>query len=175
LNFGQPVNGIVQTAFVVEDIQRAMQQWIGDLNVGPWFLAERFTGQNPVYRGAPTESAVALAMAFCGHMQIELLQPLDGLPSVYKETIEARGYGFHHHGLATTDFAGTEARLKAKGYEEAFRASVGSGDVIYFDTKGATPGFLEIFEANAGMEDTFTRMYLASVGWHGEDPVRPFG
>ena len=44
LNFGQPVNGIVQTAFVVPDIQLAMQQWITDLNVGPWFLLPNFAG-----------------------------------------------------------------------------------------------------------------------------------
>ncbi len=49
------------------------------------------------------------------------------------------------------------------------------GEVIYFDPKGASPGFIEIFEASPGMEEAFTRFYLASVGWHGEDPVRPFG
>jgi hypothetical protein len=176
LNFGQPVDGIIQTAFVVEDIQVAMQHWIADLNVGPWFLLGPFTGGNAAtYRGQPSRASVSIAMAFAGHMQIELLQPLDDLPSVYKETIEARGFGFHHHGLAVADIAAAEARYRAKGYEEAFRAAVGSGEVIYFDTKGASPGFIEIFEANAGMEDAFTSMYLASVGWHGEDPVRPFG
>jgi hypothetical protein len=42
-------------------------------------------------------------MGFAGHMQIELIQPLDDHPSVYRETIEARGHGFHHFGIACAD------------------------------------------------------------------------
>jgi hypothetical protein len=37
LNFGQPDGGIVQMAYVVEDIHRAMNEWVDQLKVGPWF------------------------------------------------------------------------------------------------------------------------------------------
>ena len=44
-------------------------------------------------------------MSFAGHMNIELIQPLnDAEPSVYREWIEKRGYGFHHWGRATDEF-----------------------------------------------------------------------
>ena len=33
-------------------------------------------------------------MAFAGHMNIELIQPNNSAPSVYREVIERRGYGF---------------------------------------------------------------------------------
>ena len=87
LDFGQPERGIIQMAYVVADIRAAMDQWTLDLHVGPWFLLDHFTGEDPTYRGAPSQAAVTLAMAFAGHMQIELLQPLDDHPSVYREAI----------------------------------------------------------------------------------------
>ena len=173
LNFGQPIGGIIQTAYVVPDIGEAMNRWVTTMGVGPWFLFERFSGVNPRYRGAPTDAAVAIGMAFAGHMQIELVQPLDDLPTVYKETIDARGHGFHHWGVAVEDAEAEAARYTAMGFEEAWRVGVPTGsDVVYMDSKGALPGFVELIPASPAMEDRFTEFYLASVGWRGENPVR---
>ena len=100
VSFGQPDNGVIQMAYVVPDIQAAMRHWIDRLGVAPWFLLEHFTGIEPVYRGRPSQADVALAMSFAGHMNIELIQPNDA-PSVYREIVEKRGYGFHHWGVET--------------------------------------------------------------------------
>ena len=51
LEFGQPIGGIIQMAYVVPDIRVAMAQWTADLRVGPWFFLDHFTGDDPVYRG----------------------------------------------------------------------------------------------------------------------------
>jgi hypothetical protein len=175
LDFGQPEGGIIQMAYVVPDVRAAMTNWTRDLRVGPWFLLDRFTGDDAVYRGGPSTAAVTIAMAFSGHMQIELLQPLDEHRSVYSETIEARGHGFHHYGVGSRDFDGDVARYQERGYELAFRAGVPTGgSVAYMDTKGALPGFVELIEIGDVMEQVFTRFYAASLGWDGSDPVRPF-
>jgi hypothetical protein len=129
-----------------------------------------------VYRGQPSQADVAIAMAFAGHVQIELIQPLDDAPSVYRETVEARGYGFHHVGLATDDVAAAVAGREAAGATVAFRAGVPTGGtVVYLDGGPALPGFVELIEGTAGMDDMFTRYWRASVDWDGSDPVRPFG
>ena len=173
--FGGPRGGIIQTAFVVEDIRASIQSWIEDCRVGPWFLLDHFSGDHPVYRGAPSRADVAIAMAFAGHMQIELIQPNDDNPSVYKETIDARGYGFHHLGRASDDIEADIAALEARGYSLAFRAGVPTGgDVAYMERPGYS-GFLELITATEAMEEAFTRFWRASVGWEGADPVRPFG
>ncbi len=172
--FGGPRGGIIQTAFVVQDIQQAMASWISDCHVGPWFLLGHFSGEHPVYRGGPSRADVAIAMAFAGHMQIELIQPNDDHPSVYKETIDGRGYGFHHLGRATGTIDADIAALEARGYSLAFRAGVPTGgDVAYLDHPGYS-GFLELITATPGMEETFTRFWRASVDWDGRDPVRSF-
>src|SRR5215475_6202721 len=145
LSFGQPSDGVMQMAYVVKDVRQSMQEWIDKLNVGPWFLLEHFSGERPVYLGAPSKADVAIAMSFAGHMNIELIQPNDSHPSVYKEHIDARGYGFHHWGVASSDVDGDIARYAKMGMEVAFRCGVPTGgDVAYLDSHGLLPGFVEL-------------------------------
>lgn len=176
LSFGQPDNGIIQMAYVVPDIRAAMDQWMASLNVGPWFLLEHFSGVDPHYRGQPTTTDVAIAMSFAGHMQIELIQELTpDVPSVYGETIAARGHGFHHFGKATTNFPHDVERYEANGFPVAFRLGVPTGGTVaYIDMKGEAPGFIELIEATEGMDQTFGGMFRAAQDWDGRDPVRDF-
>jgi hypothetical protein len=174
--FGGPREGIIQTAFVVADISESIASWVRDCKVGPWFLLDHFTGDHPVYRGGPSSADVAIAMAFAGHMQIELIQPNDSNASVYRETIDRRGYGFHHLGRATMDIDADIRELEGRGYSVAFRCGVPTGgDVAYMDGGPENSGFLELITATPGMEEVFTRFWRASVGWDGKDPIRPFG
>jgi hypothetical protein len=175
LGFGQPQTGVFQMAYVVEDIDASMRRWAEQLDVGPWFLLEHFTGERASYRGAPAEADVALAMAFAGHMLVELIQPNDDKPSVYREAIEQRGYGFHHFGVGTLDYDGELARHLEQGHELAFEAWVPTGGRVgYVDTTAELPGYLELIEMDEPTDTAFTRFYAQSLGWDGSDPVRPF-
>ena len=152
LGFGQDVGQVVQTAYVVKDVKAAMDWWIRDGKVGPWFLLDSFTGSEQRYRGERTSADVSIAMAFAGHMMIELIQPKDKQRSVYKEVIDQRGY------------------------HVAFSAPVPSGGTVYYMSGGAiAPGFIELIPATPGMDELFTRYWKASVGWKGDDPIRAFG
>jgi hypothetical protein len=176
LNFGQPDDGIIQTAYVVKDIHGAIHQWVEQCKVGPWFLLEHFTGVDASYRGKPSEADVAIAMSFAGHMMIELIQQHNSAPSVYREVIEQRGYGFHHWGVASKNFDADVARYRKRGAEQAFFLRVPSGGrVAYMDTTAQLPGMVELIELGADFEPMFTRFYRASLGWDGRDPVRSFG
>jgi hypothetical protein len=175
LGFGQPRDGIIQMADVVEDIRAAMAHWTTVLRVGPWFLLDSFTGVDPVYRGQPSRADVAIAMGFAGHMQIELIQPKDDHPSVYRETVDQRGYGFHHFGVVTDDVDTAIADLESRGHTLAFRAGVPTGgEVAYLDGGTALPGMIELIEYGPGMDETFTAFWRASLTWDGSDPIRPF-
>jgi hypothetical protein len=84
LGFGQAVGQIVQMAYVVEDIRTSIDWWVRGAKTGPWFLLDHFWADDQVYRGAPSKADVSIAMGFAGHMCIELIQPLDSHPSVYR-------------------------------------------------------------------------------------------
>lgn len=175
LGFGQSVGQIVQMAYVVEDMRAAIDWWVRDCHVGPWFLIERFSGPGQRYRGRPATAAISLAMSFAGHMNIELLQPLDDQPSVFKEVVDRRGYGFHHVGIAAGDVDIERAAYEARGYRVAFEAPVPSGGSVYYLDDGHDDhGFVELIPATPGMDEMFTRLWQAAAAWNGADPVRPF-
>jgi hypothetical protein len=176
LNFGQPVNGVIQHAFVVDDLDASIAAFSGTVGAGPWFVIDRWMGEKAVYRGQPSEAAIRVAMGFSGHILYELMQPLDDKPSVYKELLDTTGPGFHHFGQGSQDYDAEIARYRAKGYELAFEAHVapGAGRVGYMDARKDIGAFIEVIENDAAMEANFGRFYAAAVGWDGSDPVRPF-
>ncbi len=176
LGFGQHVAQVMQMAYVVHDIRSAIDWWIRNGNVGPWFLLESFTGPEQRFRGKPTTADISLAMSFAGHMNIELIQPKDSRPSVYNEIITRRGHGFHHFGIAVSDVEKERAAYEARGFHVAFSTPVPSGGTVYYmDDDRNEPGFMELIPATAGMDEMFTRYWKASVNWKGENPIRPFG
>ncbi|MCP5397165.1 MAG: VOC family protein [Sphingomonadaceae bacterium] len=176
LGYGQPLGGVVQTAFVVEDIHASIRHYQADCAAGPFFLLDHFLQPGQTYRGTESTADVTIAMGYVGHMLVELIQPLDQNPSVYKEVIEQRGYGFHHWGIGVHDTDAALVDYQARGYAEAFRAAVPTGgEVIYLDQgDAARAGFLELIPVNDAMDAHFTSFYTASLDWDGSDPVRPF-
>jgi len=175
MGFGARVGQTIQTAYVVKDIHQAIDWWVDEARVGPWFLLDHFLAPDQRYRGAQATADVAIAMAFAGSMCVELIQPLDNHPSVYKETIEARGYGFHHIGVAVSDVDAELPTYEARGYTLAFRAQVPTGGAVaYLDNGRNDPGMLELIPATTGMDQAFTHFYAAAQNWDGSDRVRPF-
>lgn len=176
LGFGQPMGGIAQTAFIVPDLEAAIHHWASNLQAGPFFVLPHLYAPGQIYRGAESRADVTLAMGFAGHMMIELIQPLDEHPSVYRETIEVRGHGFHHLGIACADVDAAAAEYRARGYEEAYRAAVPTGgEVVYLDDgSGPARGFVELLPVNPAMDEIFTRFWRASHNWDGTKPVRSF-
>jgi hypothetical protein len=122
-----------------------------------------------------TDASVSLAMSFAGHMMVELIQEHAPVPSVYREVIDKRGYGFHHWGIATKDFDRSVAEYQASGYDLAFLARVPTGGRVgYMDTTRDLPGMVELIELGEAFDPVFSRFYRESIGWDGKDPVRPF-
>jgi len=173
LNFGQPAGGIIQVAYVVESIERSMDDFTQRLGIGPWFVSGPFTPPEGIYRGQPTHISLTLAVGFAGHMSFELIEQHDDGPSVYREMIEQRGYGFHHWGKPASNLDAEVEKYRELGYQPAFSDRSPRGyRVVYIDTTRDLPGMIELMESTPALEARYTEMYLASVGWDGTDPVR---
>ena len=169
-SFGPRDNSIIQIAYTVADIQEGMRHYAELLHIGPWFLIGPFVPTKGVYRGATTTMHVSLALAFAGQLMIELIEQHDEEPSVFRETLKARGaHGFHHWAIGARDFEKTAAQYRSRGYEEAFSDLAPMGfRVVYFDTSRDLPGMLEIIEINADAEEGFHRMHQAAREWDGK-------
>jgi hypothetical protein len=172
-SFGARDNSIIQFAYTVDNIQEGMRRYTDRLRVGPWFLIGPFVPAKGIYRGAVTTMRISLAVAFAGEAMVELIEQHDEAPSVYRETLEARGaHGFHHWAIGARDFEGTVAGYKQQGYPEAFSDISPRGvRVVYFDTSRDLPGMLEIIEMTADVEEQYRRMYQAAKDWNGQHAV----
>ncbi|WP_427965900.1 VOC family protein [Altererythrobacter sp.] len=176
LGWGQKLGAVAQFAYVVEDLDQAIGHLIRDCSAGPFFVIEHFLQPGQVYRGQESTADLRLAMGFSGQSWIELMQPLDDHPSIYREVIEQRGFGLHHHGIAFEDCEAVLAQYQARGWREAYRSPVPTGgDVIFIesDEPSAAP-FLELLPASPAMDAHFTGFWKAAQNWDGSDPIRPF-
>ena len=173
LNIGQPIGGIIQIAYTVADIEAVIRSYAVDLKLGPWFLRGPLQAKKPVYRGKAQTLNLSIAIAYSGHMMIELIQQHDDQPSVYREIIEKQGHGFHHWGVASQRFDEEVEEYKARGFELIFTDETPvSTRVAYFDAHRGWPGLIELIEINRASELRYTKMYSETLVWDGKDPVR---
>lgn len=89
---------VQQVAVVVTDLDAAVAHWAGERGVGPWRVwtlgPPRL--QDCTLRGEAVEFSLRHALAWCGDVQFELVQPLSG-PSIFAEHLERHGSGVVHH------------------------------------------------------------------------------
>ena len=175
LGFGQPVGGIIQSAYVVEGIYSSMRDFTARLGVGPWFVSDPFQPPEGRHRGEPTQFTITLAIAFSGHLMVELIEQHDEHPSVYMEMVKTKGYGFHHWAIASDDFEADVDQYKRDGYVVAFSDRSPRGmRVAYMDKPGELPGMIEIVEMTEAAEAAYTRCFEGARNWDGKNPFRTF-
>jgi hypothetical protein len=164
---------VIQYAYVVPDLDLAMLHYTEILRVGPWFKRGPFTPGKALYRGRPAAAELSLARAFCGDSMIEIIQQHDRAPSVFREVIELRGYGFHHWAIPTRTFEAETLRFQRQGFEVAYSDVLESGARIhYMDTLEMLGGLTELVEMNDAQLERYTHYYRSSIRWDGSEPVR---
>lgn len=129
---------IRQLAFVVDDIDQAMEYWAGRLGIGPFFIKRQIRFVDYVYRSKLMASPlVSIALANSGYIQIELIQQHDDAPSIYQEFLQQGRTGLQHMAawLNREDFDIQKAKL-AKRMVIAQQCTIESSGVrlAYFDT-----------------------------------------
>ena len=168
---------IIQMAYVVPDVREAINVWVNDMGAGPWFMVEALKGEDPIYRGAPTEASYCLASTFVGDMQIELIGMNDAHPSPFREWVDARGYGFHHVAIGSDDADADVRDYEQRGYETVFRCGTpfGSSRIAFMSAGANSQAMVEITPMVDGLVAFHEMSKEASRNWNGEDPIRVLG
>lgn len=104
----------IHIGVLVHDIDKAMEYYSKELNIGPW---ESFgeLRENAEYYGKPHTLCYKAAMAPFGSLQLELIQPTEP-GSVFYDDLQERGEGVHHVCIAVDDIEKTEAECREKGF-----------------------------------------------------------
>ncbi len=143
--------GIAQIAFVVEDLEAAVERYHSVFNVGPWdfYTYERPFVPHMTYRGEPADYSIRIALSYFGPMRVEFIEPVRG-PTIYHEFIERHGYGVQHFGLLVDDMQSALERAEAAGYpmimDGAGFGADGDGHYAYIDTEGDFGVVYELIE-----------------------------
>jgi catechol 2,3-dioxygenase-like lactoylglutathione lyase family enzyme len=170
---------IRQVAYLVPDIETAMDYWASTLGVGPWFYNPRVPIVNYTYRGERYEPHNSVALANAGGLQIELLQTRNDVPSMYRDFLRAGLSGVQHVAYWTQTFDADLARAEAAGFKVCMGGEVGeNGRFVYFETLangGALPGtVVELSEVAGPKGRLFKLIREASANWDGSEPIRAF-
>lgn len=170
---------IRQVAYLVPDIEAAMDYWSSVLGVGPWYYNPKVPIRNYTYRGERYEPHNSVALANAGGLQVELLQTRNDVPSMYRDFQREGWQGAQHFAYWTENFDADLARAEAAGFKVCMGGEVGeNGRFVYFeDTQhpGRHPGtVVELSEVAGPKGKLFRLIREAAQGWDGKDPVRPF-
>jgi len=163
----------MQICWVVPDIEVAVKNWVDTAGVGPFFLFEKVTFDNPIYRGRPTQCVdITAAMAQAGDVQIELVCQNDDRPSIFRDVVPAGKTGLHHMALYSHDYDAELAAYLNAGTEVAFSGLMMGAKVCWLETTSKLGFMVELIEANPVADSVFGQFRSAAQSWDGKNPLR---
>ncbi|RJG03150.1 VOC family protein [Noviherbaspirillum sedimenti] len=168
-NTKRPWGPIMQIAYVVDDLDAAIDYWTGVMGVGPFFLIERPVFENGYYENAPQVMNMTAAMAFSGGLQVELILQHDDTPSIFTQR-RPKDNGVHHLAALTEDIDAAVDYLEARGGRRLQGADVGGGRIAYVDT-GTPAGILELAQLAPEVLQLFDVIRAAGAAWDGQQRI----
>lgn len=170
-----PNRNFMQICWVVPNLDAAMATWVRNAGVGPFFCIDGIEFTDGRHRGRRAEfPAVAIAMAYAGDLQIELVCQDNDDPGVFRDLFPRKRFGLHHMALVCQDYEAERDTYIGAGAELAFEGQSNGGRVCYVDTS-ATLGFMvELLEASPTVVGTFAAMRAAAEAWDGQQPTASF-
>jgi hypothetical protein len=115
-----------QVAYIVEDIDAAMQHWHDEYGIGPFLVTRNAVPlTNAYYRGKKAETTrLNIAFAYVGHMQLELIELIGDTPGLYKEALDRGRDGVHHYAVCVEDFPAAYNWALDNGFDAVIDAGI---------------------------------------------------
>jgi methylmalonyl-CoA/ethylmalonyl-CoA epimerase len=123
-----------------------LRRYVDDYGIGPWELHDFDSRQVDEFRerGELVECAWRLATTMVGHVQWELIQPLDER-SGYARFLAEKGEGVHHVAVAVPNFDDAVNALVHDGEHVALSCQLEDVRIAYLPTDETLGVLLEIF------------------------------
>lgn len=163
---------VPQYGYVVDDIEEAAMHWFNLVGAGPFIHSPHHVSPDHFYRGQPSEADLSYAFGQAGPAHIQLIQQHNDAPSVYREMFPVGQSGLHHVAILPPDWEGEKKRYEDAGYETV-TTLVSASRVAYMDTRPAIGCFVELYEDNERLRETFASWKKLHEEWDGvTDPIR---
>jgi len=144
----------MQIGIVVRDLNAAIRRYVNDYGIGPWDVFEFNPGSVKDLReyGKPVKRSWRLAVAMIGHVQWELIEPLDD-ESIYARFLAEKGEGVHHIAVVAPNFDETLAMHAKRGNDVVLSGVFSGTQVAYLATNRDLGVLIEIFSGSPSAED----------------------
>ncbi len=165
---------IIQNAWIVPDLDRAMNGWLTASGIGPFYVIRRIKrtmGMNIWLGGQLQTSDSSVSYAQAGDLQIELIERHPDGPPQHPQCDAPE---FHHISIWAEDFDACCARYREAGKELLMEGAVGPGGTRfgYIDTKSEIGCLTEFTQRTRPMECLYRTIADGARNWDGADPVR---
>jgi methylmalonyl-CoA/ethylmalonyl-CoA epimerase len=166
---------IVQTAYVVENLDMAIDYWTTNIGAGPFFVLRGYDKMEALeYRGENGYFNIALALAHAGNVQVELIQINSETPSVFTDMYPkgSKG-GFHHVTMFPKDIEAAIKVYAAQGLETVMRGRFGTTEVVFVDARKTLGFMIELYPATDDVRDLYAMIADAAKNWDRKEKARP--
>ena len=174
LSIGKGFGRVVQVAYLVDDMDAAMQHWLAQAGLGPW-TCYRNIELEAVFDDAPLTLRIHEGLAYMGDLQIQLVQSLNdpGENTPYQPYLRERRFGVHHMAFFSREIDADLARAHEQGFGRicTMRDSVGHR-YAYCQSQGLPDVWIEFLELYPELTQIFAEGIAAAAGWNRRDPIR---
>lgn len=165
----EPVYGVVQIAYFVNDVGAAAVRHQEQFGSGPFLISEHIPLAAASHRGAPAEFDHSSAYGQWGQVMIELICVHRSSPPSLAAAV--LGAGLHHVARFVPDIDEEAARLTAAGHEQVLMAETHSGNRFAFHGGAGLGHLLEIYEPRPALVQFYAHVARMAQDWHGSDPL----
>ncbi len=140
-----------QIGILVYDVEKTRAHYEKVYGVKPWIVFEK-KPEFAIEKTGPADATLKIATAYCGGVQLELIQVVSGRSS-YNETLDVRE-GLHHLGFMVNDLEKRLEICRANGIEVLQRGQMKlklvTVDYAYLDTAAQGGIIFELIQTRIG-------------------------
>lgn len=164
---------IVQNGYVVQNMDKAIYAWNQMVGLGPFFVNESAEHPSFTYNGHPSTATFRTALVQAGDIQLELVQPTNEEPSVFRDVLSSSGEGLHHVRIAVEDYDAQIRQFVSSGFQPAMQGDVaGVVRFAFFDMRAELGHYIEISERQAPAVERDEKIAALCRAWDGRTLIR---
>ena len=173
--FADSVLGPVkQWGYLVKDLDQAMQCWVEQLGIGPWWGYRNVTVQS-MFEGEQSEVVMSVGLAYHQGIQIELIHQTNDATSpysyFYRGSDDAQVLQQVAYMVPNVDQA--VASCEQRGMREVGRIMPAPELAYVYMSSPAMRGLsIELMPFDQGFLDEYERCSTEAASWDGVDPFR---
>ena len=166
MNYYEPMK-IVQNAYLVQDLDEAIERWHEALGLGPFVVSRRVQFKQSLYRGTQMPLDISVAFVQAGNVQVELICQHNPGPSAFRDMFAEGEEGLHHVAVFPEDYTRLVSAYQARGF--AVAAEVGSAGMgaAFIDTRETWGHMLEVYRGNDSIRALYRLVADAARDWDG--------